>query len=1296
MLIDMAMNQPVGQPAGQPNAAFLPLGEALMYAERCRSEGRLMEAESLCRRVLEAQPNVPEAEHLLGVIAHQNGRLGDAIEHVQRAVKLAPHVALFHANLGEMLRLAGRPRQAAEAARRAIAIEPSMAAAWSNLGVALYELKEYEEAAAAQRKAIAANPDFAEAHSNLGNALHALRRFDEAIEAYHRAIELNPNYPDGWANLGTTLHHAGSFEAGIAALRRAIALAPHHANARSGLGILLLMRGDLAEGWDEYEWRLRSSERKGPRFPEIPWQGESLAGKHIYVQAEQGFGDTLQFARYMPLLAARAGKVTLRVHQQLVRLLRESLPGITVLGDRGDPTPYQCDAVLLSLPRLFKTRLETIPANVPYLRPPPAAAQHWKARLAKMAGLKIGVVWAGNPEHVNDSRRSLDLTRLAPLFAVPGTSFVSLQFGPRTADLKQLKKSKTGKIAIEEVAAEFEDFVDTAAAICALDLVITVDTSVAHVAGAVGKPVWVLLPWVTDWRWLLNREDNPWYPTMRLFRQASPVIPSPASAGGNAKGDWTDVISRIEAELRAVVQGDTGRLTPFKAEGERRAAQAAAIIAAEAARAVAPVAPTAQAVPAGQALILAEQKRRHGFLADADELTRRAVKAEPDNAEAIHMLGIVAHQSGRTTEAIEHLRRAIALAPDMALYHANLGEMCRLTGRIDEAIAAGRRAIEINPNYPGALSNLGIALFDQGKFDEALAHYDRAVALEPNFAQAYSNRGNALQRLKRFADAEKDYRRAIELQPEFADAWNNLGTCLRELKRAEEAESVYRKALGFNPNNPDTLDNLALALKDLERLDEAADLMRRALVIESRDEKFYVHYATVLLDQHKIDEAAAANERALALNANNHDAVNLAGRIAFERSHLDAALAHYRRALALKPELADAYNNMGNVLKELGQLQEAQDAYAEAVRLDPNIAGVYVNLADSWKFAPDDPYLAIMEKMAAQPDGLSKADRMQLDFALGKAYADLKDFPRSFRHLLAGNAAKRASFTYDEASTFALFDHIEAVFSRELIAQKAGGGDPSVMPIFVVGMPRSGTTLVEQIIASHPMVHGAGELQTLNDVILTVRGPDGNVIPYPDFMPALDATALRQIGSSYVAEVRKLVAALSSPAIGDKRGWERVTDKMPSNYYFLGLIHLALPNAKIIHTVRDPVDTCVSCFSKLFSAEQNHTYDLAELGRYYKRYEGLMAHWRRVLPEGGVLDVRYEDVVADLDTMARRIIAYCGLPWDDRCLSFHETDRPVRTASATQVRQPIYKSAIGRWRVYADQLGPLLSALGIS
>jgi hypothetical protein len=335
-------------------------------------------------------------------------------------------------------------------------------------------------------------------------------------------------------------------------------------------------------------------------------------------------------------------------------------------------------------------------------------------------------------------------------------------------------------------------------------------------------------------------------------------------------------------------------------------------------------------------------------------------------------------------------------------------------------------------------------------------------------------------------------------------------------------------------------------------------------------------------------------------------------------------------------------------------------------------------------FAAGDRHLAKMEELAAKADGLSKTDRMQLDFALGKAYADLKDHKRSFRHFLAGNAGKRAQIEYDEKATLTLFDDIERTFTPELIKAKSGGGDPSTEPIFVLGMPRSGTTLVEQILASHPSVHGAGELATLNDVVLTVHGPDGKTIPYPHFVEALDASALQKIGARYLAQVRELAPAR-----------ERITDKMPSNFFFVGLIHLALPNARIIHTIRDPIDTCISCFSKLFSAEQNHTYDLAELGRYYRRYDRLMAHWRNALPPGRILDVRYEDVVADLEGEARCILEHCGLPWNERCLAFHKTERPVRTASATQVRKPIYKNSVGRWRVYEEFLTPLVAELGI-
>jgi tetratricopeptide (TPR) repeat protein len=1254
---------PTASGTGSGAPSTLP-ADALALAEQHRLAGRLLEAEAQCRQILAAEPDEPNATHLLGLVAHQAGKLGEAIAQLRRAVALAPDVPLYHANLGEMCRLAGHVDEAIAEGRRAVALKPDYPEALSNLGVALYEQRDFEAAAAHHRRAIALNPGFALAHSNLGNALHSLKRFDEAIAAYRRAIALDRSFADGWSNLGTTLHHAGQYEEGIAALRRAVAIAPNHANAHSGLGILLLMRGDLAEGWDEYEWRLQSSEVKGPRFPQRPWRGESLAGRHIHVQAEQGFGDTIQFARYLPMLEARAGHVSVRVHQSLLTLMRESLPGLEVLGDRGTPAaPIDCECALLSLPCLFKTRLETIPATVPYLRPPMELAERWRRRLRALAGLKVGLVWAGRPEHVNDFRRSVDLATLAPLLGVPGISFASLQLGPRAAALDAPDAPK-----IAQVLPEHADFAETAGAIAALDLVIAVDTSVAHLAGALGKPTWVLLPSVTDWRWLIGREDNPWYPTMRLFRQQDAA-------------PWADVIARVTAELERVSRGDAAPLTPHREGGERRAAMAAEIIAAQ----MAAPPPTAPALSPPQALMLAEQHRRAGRLGDAETLSRRAIEAEPDLAEAAHQLGLIAYQSNKLGEAIEHISRAIRLDAGVPTYHANLGEMCRLAGRPEEAIAHGRRALALDPRNPGALSNVGIALFELKKLDEALDHYDRALALSPDFVEAHSNRGNALRALKRLPEAEAAYRRALELKPGFAQAWNNLGTVLRDLKRPEAALEAYRKALAEMPNDPDTLDNLALALRDLDRCDEAVATLRRALAVEARNDKVHLHLGSLLIDQHKVDEAAAAAERALALAPRNHDAVNLMGRIAFERGDLDTALTFYRRALALDPDLADAHNNMGNVLKELGQLPEAQKAFLAAIQIDPSITGVYVNLADSKTFTPGDPHLAAMEALAAKTQGLSKTDRMELDFALAKAYADLADHARSFVHLLAGNAQKRERIAYDEAATMGLFARIEAAFTAERIAAKSGSGEPSGLPIFVLGMPRSGTTLVEQILASHREVFGAGELKTLDEILSEMQGPDGANAAFPEFVAAADGAFIKAIGSRYVAALRRL-----EPDV------KHVTDKMPSNFFFAGIIHLALPNARIIHTVRDPVDTCLSCFSKLFSAEQNHTYDLGELGRYHRRYQALMAYWHRVLPKGRILDVRYEDVVADLEGQARRILDHCGLDWDARCLEFHRTKRPVRTASAAQVRKPIYQGAIGRWRVYEPYLGPLLAELNRS
>ena len=376
--------------------------------------------------------------------------------------------------------------------------------------------------------------------------------------------------------------------------------------------------------------------------------------------------------------------------------------------------------------------------------------------------------------------------------------------------------------------------------------------------------------------------------------------------------------------------------------------------------------------------------------------------------------------------------------------------------------------------------------------------------------------------------------------------------------------------------------------------------------------------------------------------------------------------------------MAEAHCNLGIVLKDLGHLDEARRQITKAIELAPRKAVFHFNLTDTKRMTAADPSLTAIEGLAREIDTLPADEQMHLHFALGKAYDDIGERDRSFSHLLAGNALKRRQAGYDEAGTLALFKRIQAVFIPELVKDKGAVGKAGKDPIFILGMPRSGTTLVEQILASHRQVFGAGELDLFEQATADLVGKGA----FPEAVERLSAEDLEHLGRHYLAGLQ-----------AKAQGATRITDKMPRNFLFCGLIHLALPDARIIHTRRDPIDTCLSCFSKLFSRGHPYAYDLAELGRYYRGYEALMEHWRQVLPEGTLLEVRYEDVVADLEGQARRMLAFCGLEWDDACLAFHRTERPIRTASAVQVRQPIYQTSVGRWRPDADLLKPLTDEL---
>jgi len=362
------------------------------------------------------------------------------------------------------------------------------------------------------------------------------------------------------------------------------------------------------------------------------------------------------------------------------------------------------------------------------------------------------------------------------------------------------------------------------------------------------------------------------------------------------------------------------------------------------------------------------------------------------------------------------------------------------------------------------------------------------------------------------------------------------------------------------------------------------------------------------------------------------------------------------------------------LLNEVGRADDAMAAYDRALAAFPASAAAWFGRADLKKFTPDDPDLARMELLLAS-GGIERHGNLAfLRYALAKAWLDAGDIESGFHHLDSGSRMVRATLGWDADAADRQMAATAQIFTPALLAGSRGG-IPSDLPVFVLGMPRSGTTLIEQILASHPSVHGAGELATL--------GRLANGIGFPGAVPRLSAEDFTALGRRYLDRVEPLAA-----------GKSRVVDKMPGNFLFAGLIRLILPNARIIHCRRDPVDTCLSCYMKLFSGEQGFTYDLTELGRFHQGYQRLMAHWRDVLPPENFIEVDYESVVEDLEGQARRLIAFCGLDWNPSCLDFHQNTRAVRTASVTQVRQPIYKSSVGRWRRYQDHLGPLLAALG--
>jgi len=558
----------------------------------------------------------------------------------------------------------------------------------------------------------------------------------------------------------------------------------------------------------------------------------------------------------------------------------------------------------------------------------------------------------------------------------------------------------------------------------------------------------------------------------------------------------------------------------------------------------------------------------------------------------------------------------------------------------------------------------------------------------PLRAQAESTQGRTVtalfakavrcQQYGKSAKAFRLYSQILALNPGLPEVHYNRGVLYLKAGRFDLAEAAFRDAIALNPDFPEAHNNLGELLRVLGKLDEAELLLRRAIVLRQPYAEAFNNLGNTLKEKQQFTEAEAAFHLAIAHNPRLPEPHSNLGATLLQLGRLEDAKEAIHRAIALRSDFAEAHHNLGLTLKHLGQLAEAQSSIERAIELAPSNALFFLSLSEFKNFAVGDMHLAAMEALDRNIETLSTNQQINLHFALGKAYDDIERYDSAFSHFAAGNLLKRRQIAYDEAKTLAQLDCTRELFTAELFRTSQNAGEPSPIPVFIVGMPRSGSTLIEQILASHPDVYGAGELPNFGDAVASLSNAAGH--DFPQAALHLTSEDLRELGARYVAEI-----APSAP------NSKCIVDKMPSNFLFLGLIYLALPNARIIHAVRDVADTCLSCFSKHFTAGLHHTYDLAELGRYYRHYEALMRHWHRVLPQAKILEVRYEDIVADLESSARRITAHCGLAWDRRCLMFHDTERPIFTASAAQVRRPLYRNAIGRAQPYRKFLEPLLA-----
>ncbi len=714
----------------------------------------------------------------------------------------------------------------------------------------------------------------------------------------------------------------------------------------------------------------------------------------------------------------------------------------------------------------------------------------------------------------------------------------------------------------------------------------------------------------------------------------------------------------------------------------------------------------------------AVQLHKQGKLDQAELLYRQILDEMPDHADALHLLGVVAHQRSQFGRAVKLIQKAVQLAPDAGAYYCNLAEACRMAGDIKGSLEAGRKAVALVPHSPDAHNHLGLALQVEEKFadaaiafrdaielrsdfalaynnlggvlrelgqtDEALVAYRKSVELAPNLPLALSNLGQLLLEKGEKDEAEKYCREAVRLAPAFPEGLSNLGNVLRAQDNLKDAKDCYRIALKMRPNVAMIHGNLGQALQQEGNLDEAIKCYNQASALDPRSPRFESYLASALSEKEDFNGAIEHFRKALALKPDFPEALNGLGSVLHEKGDFKAAIHAFEEALKKKPDFADAFSNLAGAYAELGDMDKAVLYYREAIRCDSDFTGAYAVLATHLRDKLPGEDVQIMKDFLAR-EHLNDWKRSTLHHGLAHFYDAKKEYGLAGEHAAQGNE-KRKEVWIRQGKTYAREDHTGFVtflikqFQPSFFERVKGWGLETETPVFIFGMPRSGTTLLEQILGSHPRMFGAGELPISKEVFDTI----------PKWMnmqaaPAVCAPHItREVTQMAAKEHMSRLVAYHPTA-------DRIVDKMPDNYLWVGFLSAIFPKAKFIYSKRDMHDIAVSCWITNFK-QIRWACDQEDIANRIRNHMRIMDHWKKVLPVP-MLEVEYEQTVDDLEGVARKMIDFCGLEWDPACLVFHESKRTVRTASLSQVRQPVYKKSVQRWKNYEESLKHLFGII---